>query len=52
MEGDPLELLTPVGYDLSEDWVGYGQYSTQPTTGTNELNVNELNVGSGVLLHT
>ena len=30
--------------------MGHGQYSTQPTTCTNELNVNELNVGGGVLL--
>ena len=33
----------------------HGQYSTQPTTcanelNVNELNVNELNVGGGVLL--
>ena len=30
--------------------MGHGQYSTQPTACTNELNVNELNVGGGVLL--
>ena len=27
-----------------------GQYRTQPTTCTNELNVSELSVGGGVLL--
>ena len=30
--------------------MGHGQYSTQPTTCTNEVNGNELNVGGGVLL--
>ena len=50
LEGDPLQLPPSVGYDHPEDWVGHGQYSTQPTTCTNELNVNELNVGGGVLL--
>ena len=28
----------------------HGQYRTQPTTCTNELNANELSVGGGVLL--
>ena len=50
MEGDPLQLPPSVGYDHPEDWVGHGQYSTQPTTCTNEVNGNELNVGGGVLL--
>ena len=39
LEGDPFQLPTSVGYDHPEDWVGHGQYSTQPTTCTNELNV-------------
>ena len=43
--GDLLELPPSVGYDHPEDWVGHGQYSTQPTTSTNELNF-----GGGVLL--
>ena len=50
LEGGPLKLQTSVGYDRPEDWVGHGQYRTQPTTCTNELNVNELSVGGGVLL--
>ena len=33
-----------MGYHHPEDWAGHDQYSTQPTTCTNELNVNELNV--------
>ena len=50
LEGDHLELPSSVGYDHPEEWMGHGQYSTQPTMCTNELNVNELNVGGGVLL--
>ena len=42
LEGDPLQLPTSVGYDHPEDWVGHGQYSTQTTTCTNQLNINEL----------
>ena len=44
LEGDQAELPTSVGSDHPEDWVGHGQYRTQPTTCTNELNANELNV--------
>ena len=39
-----------MGCDHSEDWVGHGQYRTQTTTCTNELNVSELSAGGGVLL--
>ena len=39
LEGDQHQLPTSVGYDHPEDWVGHGQYRTQPTTYTNELNV-------------
>ena len=40
-----------MGYNHSEEWVGHGQYRTQPTTCTNELNAHELSVVvSGVLL--
>ena len=50
LEDDPLELPTSVGYDHPVNWVRHSQYSTQPITCTNEMNVNELNVGDGVLL--
>ena len=50
LEGDPPQLPTSVGCDRSEDWVGHGQYRTQTTTCTNELNVSELSAGGGVLL--
>ena len=50
LEGGPLQLPTSVGSDHPEDWVGHGQYRTQPTTCTNEMNANELSVGGGVLL--
>ena len=50
LEGNPFELPPSVGYDHPEDWVGHGQYNTQPKTCTNELNVNELNVGGDLLL--
>ena len=39
-----------MGSDHSEEWVRHGQYRTQPTTCTNELNAHELNAGGGVLL--
>ena len=41
-----MQLPTSVGSDHPEDWVGHGQYRTQPTTCTNELSV----VVGGVLL--
>ena len=50
LEGDHMLLPPSVGYNHPEEWVGHGQYSKQPTTCTNELNVSELNVGGGVLL--
>ena len=40
LEGDPLQLPTSVEYNQPENWVGHGQYSTQPTTCINELNLN------------
>ena len=39
LEGDPLQLPTSVGYNHSEEWVGHGQYRTQPSTGVNEINI-------------